>query len=191
VDIITRALPVTDLGLQGDGRTAVLRLLSYAQDYTVSDDGAHTYTERWASGAFRRSFGHAKNAVKVPLTYEHPSPVMGRALPVGGSTRAWEDGDAVMVEGRISRTQAGDDLVELLRDGVVQGVSVEATVFRSKAMVGGFERQEAALRAVAFTCYPQYADAGLVAMRAEILDETATPRLTAVAARFGTVFAEL
>src|SRR5580765_8470449 len=110
---VIRSLPVADVSLQGDGRSVVLKLLTYNRDYTVSDDGAHFYTERWRTGAFKRSLVH-NGGGGAPMTYEHDLPGQPRALPVGGSKRAWEDGDAVMMEGRISRTSTGDDLVELL-----------------------------------------------------------------------------
>src|SRR4249920_2855601 len=146
--VIIQSLPVADVSLQGDGRSVVLKLLTYNRDYTVSDDGVRAYTERWKQGAFRRSLAH-NGGTGHALTYEHDVPGRPRALPVGGSKRLWEDGDALMMEGRISRTSQGDDLVELLRDEVVRGVSIDTLVFRSTPFVGGVERVEARLRSVA------------------------------------------
>lgn len=184
---IFRTLPmaVDDVSLQGDGRSVVLRLLTYGRDYTVSDDGQNSYVERWRSGAFKRML-NAGHGAGVPLTYEHDVPGAPRALPVGGSQRAWDDHDALMLEGRISRTSIGDDLVELLRDEVIRGVSIWAGVYRSTPFVGGYERSEGTLRGVAFTTVPQYDDSQLVALRSEpppIVDQSETPRMDAIKAR--------
>jgi HK97 family phage prohead protease len=176
---ITRSLPIDDLSVQGDGRSVVLRLLTYGRDYTVSDDGASTYQEAWRSGAFRRWLSHGHGG-GVPLTFEHDAPTVARSLPIGGSRRVWEDGDRLMLEGRISRTSMGDDLVELLRDDVIRGVSVRARIFERKARVGGFEYLQGALRDVALTTAPQYDDAELVAVRSEVEQLAERPRLDAL-----------
>jgi len=175
-----------DLRVLGDGRTVTIRLLSYGTEYRVSDDGEHFYNEVWRSGAFTRSLTHGKDA-GVPLSYEHDVPGLPRLLPVGASRRAWEDGASFMLEGRISDTSTGRDLVELLRDGVIRGASIEAQVFNSRKILGGIERSEAALRRVAFTTVPQYADAGVLAVRSELgaseSTPEATPRLDSLRAR--------
>ena len=172
--------------LGGDGRTVELRLLSFDQDYVVSDDGVHTYTERWAPTAFRRSI---KRTTGKALTYEHRMPGTPPLMPVGGIRRAWEFDGGLLAEGEILRTPAGEDLLTALRSGVLDiGVSIEARVVESRPFLGGFERRQAELRSVAFTLNPQYADAALVAMRSE---PAPTPRSATVKARMATVFAEL
>jgi HK97 family phage prohead protease len=184
--ILYRAVAGQDIAVDGDGRTVTLRLLSYGTDYTVSDDGVHAYTERWRDGAFRRSLRHGRGE-GLPLQWEH-APGMPRTLPVGGSTRVWEETDgSLRLEGRVSRTQFGEDLLVLLQDRVVRGASIEARVFRSTPVVGGFVREEAALRAVAFTCAPQYADAGVLAMRSDA-EASGTPRLDALRSRMANLF---
>jgi len=184
---VERSLPLVDFTLGGgDGRSVVVRLLTYGREYRVSDDGANYYNEKWRSGAFRRFISHwqsAKEGRIVPLTYDHEIPGIARALPVGKGMRAWEDADALMMEGRIARTSTGDDLVELLRDEVVRGVSVTAVVHEHAPMVGGKEYLQGALRSVAFTTVPQYGDAELVAMRSEPEPPAVRPRSIAVAQR--------
>jgi HK97 family phage prohead protease len=186
--MVERSLPLGDLTVSGgDGRTVVARLLTYGREYRVSDNGADWYNEKWRSGAFRRFISHWETAREriIPLAYEHDGPGHARSLPVGKGLRAWEDGDAVMMEGRIARTSTGDDLVELLRDEVIRGVSVVAVVHEHAPMVGGREYLQGALRAVAFTTAPQYGDAELIAMRSEPEEVLSPerPRLLAVTQR--------
>lgn len=184
---ILRAMPVEDLSVTGDGRTVVLRLLSFGTDYTVTDDGVTTYIERWSPKAFRRSWAAGADQ-RVPLAYEHTQPGLPRALPVGRSRRGWTDGDALMLEGRISRTTTGDDLLELLRDEVVTGVSIDARAYQSRAIPGGYERLEAALTEVAFTTRAQLPDAGLLALRSEPEPDPGTPRLDTLRQKVETLF---
>lgn len=171
-----------DVTMTGDGRTVTLRLLTFDTDYTVSDDGGqHFYAERWAPAAFKRMLGRTHGA-GIPLTWEHPSMLGLRPMPLGVSDRAWDDDGALMLVGRIHRTNEGDNLVECLRERSVRGASVEAAVYESKATVGGFERRQAKILSVGFTTRPAYADAELVALRSESTQPT-TPRLDALRQR--------
>jgi phage head maturation protease len=164
--LIQRSLPVSDVRVDEGGRHVTVRLLTYGREYHVSDDGASTYVERWRPAAFRRSFG-PPHWQDVPLTYEHDALFATRALPVGVATRGWEEGDSVLLSGSVSRTSMGDDLLTLLRDGVIRGVSIEARTFGQTPLVGGVEYHQGQLRRVAFTTLPQYDDAELVALRSE------------------------
>lgn len=186
---IYRAMPVDDLRVLGDGRTVTVRLLTYGREYRVSDDGQRTYTEVWRSGAFARSMAHGRDA-GVPVQFEHDLPNAPKSLPVGATRRAWDSDGALMVETRISDTSMGRDLVELLRDGVVRGVSLEAQVFNSKKVLNGVERSEGALRRVVFTTVPQYADAAVLAIRSEPEpDLLATPLLDSLKVRLDAMHA--
>jgi len=181
LDYVERSLPIGDVRID-DGRNVTLRLLTYARDYRVSDDGQSDYLERWSPAAFRRSFA-AEHWRDVPLSYEHDVPTVRRSMPVGVGRRGWEEGDAVMLSGYISATSQGDDLITLLHDQVIRGVSIEARVFGRTPFVGGVEYQMGQLRRVAFTTVPQYDDAELVAIRSEADPPEARPRLAAVQVR--------
>jgi HK97 family phage prohead protease len=156
-----RSLPA-DLQVR-DGRTIVGRFMPYN---VVTRIGS--YTESFASGAFSGA-----DASTVPLTAPHPKD--GAELPIGISVTLEDRDDGGWGEWRVSETTFGDDVLALVRDGAVSGLSVgfiadEATDVWTrdrKAVV----RHHATLDHVAVVRSPAYADARIVAVR------SARPRL--------------
>lgn len=69
----------------------------------------------------------------------------------------------------VANTRAGDDALELVRSGVVDGFSVRFRPIRNQiARDGAFERVEAALFEVSLTPWPYYPDAQIEGVRSNL-----------------------
>lgn len=146
----------------GDGRTIVGRCVPYGVPATVCDPGGTPYTEVWRRGAFRRS---CKAPSRVLLNYEHHDAI-GDVIGHAVELRESDDGlDAVF---RALPGTPGDQALELIRAGVVTGLSINASVPPSGTKYrndGVHERHLANLHHVALTGIPAYADAQVYATR--------------------------
>lgn len=155
---------IRDLGGE-QGRTLYGVVVPYGEVATV-DDGAGPYRERFAPGAFARSIeerGH-----KVTLRTQH-----NRSLfPLGKATRFEESDEGLRGEFRVSDTQAGNDALTLVRDGVVNKFSVGFRGITQKRDGDVVVRTEAALHEVSLVSDPAYSMADVAGIRAkdQILD---------------------
>jgi hypothetical protein len=162
---LERRITSVKLELREDGRT----LAGLAVPYGVETRIGSRFTERFAFGAFADA---RPEDVPVLVTHDHEDLPIGRALK-------FEDMPAGLgVELRISQTQAGNDALELVKDGAVTGLSigfvpVEDRWNPARTMV---ERIKAKLVELSLTAFPQYQDARILAVRHEEL--LRTPRLT-------------
>ncbi|MGW3992217.1 HK97 family phage prohead protease [Amycolatopsis sp. NPDC004772] len=153
----------------GDGRTVVGRAVPYGVDQVIN----RSLTERFQLGAFGPQIvaGH-----RVPFTRGHMS--QGGVL-IGKTVRLEERQDGLYGEWRVSATPAGDETLELLRDGVLDQLSIG---FRE--LPGGTQqsggvavRTRAHLIEVSVVMRGAYGENAVVeAVRAE---EPATPNLVA------------
>lgn len=95
-----------------DGRTITGRAVPWYEPAEIHSHG-ETYVEEFSPGSV--------SPMACQLTADHPQ--SGRDLPVGhGPLRNEPDG--LYGDWRVSRTTFGDDLLELVRDGAVDGLSV-------------------------------------------------------------------
>jgi HK97 family phage prohead protease len=140
-----------------DGRTIVGRAVPYGVETQIG-----SYLELFNPGAFA-----AVEPASVPLTAPHPKD--GGELPIGVSLAYTEHDDGLYGEWRVSETSFGDDVLALVRDGAVSGLSIgfvpdPATDVwkRERTRV---ERHHADLDHVAVVRSPAYADARIVALR--------------------------
>jgi HK97 family phage major capsid protein len=95
--------------------------------------------------------------------------------PQGRSTRIWEDELGGIATFRVARTQAGDEMLALVDDKVIRGVSIE-TAKPEKNVVEKVRRNgrtvnritQAAITAASLTYQPAYGDqAGVMAIRSQ------------------------
>jgi HK97 family phage prohead protease len=162
----------------GDGRTVDVRVVPYGVSAEVSDDGGRNfYREEWAAGCFDDQLV-AGHRLKVLLNFEHQrgiSNVVGK----GVALRSLPDG--LHATFRMSDTQDGDKALELIRDDILDSVSLEAYAKKSiRTGTGVLRRVKAHLHNVALCRTPAFADAKVLAVREDdepelIIDEEILP----------------
>jgi HK97 family phage prohead protease len=146
----------------GDGRTLEGPLLPWGVEARVLDRG------RMVVEVFERGALADADPARVPLTATHPRD--NQQLPIGVTVELEERADAAWGAWRVSKTAAGDEVLELARDGVPLGLSVGFM-----EVPGGnrwspdrrrVTRTRAQLDHVAVVRVPAYAGAGIVGVRA-------------------------
>lgn len=142
---------VSDIEVRSDGggRTIHGIVVPFGQVATVSDGGP-VYREMFAPGSFARTIQH--RGTRVPLLSHHNS----RTNPLGKATLLREDAAGLYGEFNVSRTAAGDEALELVKDGTLTSFSVG---FRSiqKRMDGDVTvRTEVGLRETSLVTFPAY-----------------------------------
>ena len=75
-------------------------------------------------GAFKKTIEGRQQAIKV--LWQHNE-------PIGKSMRLYEDSVGLFVEGKVSKTRLGDEAIELMRDGVVDQMSIGFSVPAGKS----------------------------------------------------------
>ncbi len=93
---------------------AVLEIEGYASVYGVVDNNAHAFMPGVFSGWLAENPGR-----QLPLIWYHS----GERLPIGITTRLWEDDVGLGFEAEVADTRAGRDVAELLLMGAANGVS--------------------------------------------------------------------
>lgn len=149
----------TDLEVRGaDGRTIVGIAVPF--DVPAWIDTLHAH-EVFRMGAFARTI--AERADRVKLLAQHDT----RSLPLGRATLLREDPAGLYLEGRVSRTTAGDEALELIRDGALDSFSIGFSPIAENWSRSGdlVERTEVALREVSVVAFPAYEGAAITAVR--------------------------
>lgn len=140
------------------------------------DDGFGPYREMFAPGAFTRSI--QERGAKVKLFGQHDT---GR-FPLGKATSLEERADGLHVAFQVAATRDGDEALELVSSGVVDGFSIGFAPRRERTDPDGTViRTEVALREVSLVHSPAYADAlvsGVRSAHSPLSTEIAAMRLT-------------
>ena len=161
----------------GDGRTVDVRIVPYGVAEEVSDNKGRTfYREQWEPGAFDEQLV-AGHRLKVLLNFEHQS---GFGNVVGKGIALRSETDGLHGSFRVANTPAGEQALELVNDGILDSVSLEAIAKKSvRTAEGVVKRMKAHLHNVALCRYPAFADAKVLAVREgqpnTILDEEFLP----------------
>jgi HK97 family phage prohead protease len=176
-DVLVREIAT---GLQvrdgGDGRVLHGPLLPWNVEARVLDRG-RLVVETFARGALADA-----DPARVPLTARHPTD--NQQLPIGLTVELRDEPDAMHGAWHVSKTAAGDEVLELARDGVPLGLSIG---FRE--LPGGSRwspdrrrvvRTRAELDHIAVVRTPAYVGAGVVGVRSEP-EHIARPLLLALA----------
>jgi len=163
---LERRIAPVHLELREDGRT----LAGLAVPYGVEVRVGSRFTERFAFGAFADA---RPEDVPVLATHDHEDLPIGRAITLAETPAGLE------AELRVSQTRRGDEVLELVKDGAVTGLSVgfvpvEDRWNPARTVV---ERVKAKLVELSLTAFPQYADARILAVREE-QEPIRTPRLS-------------
>ncbi|MBB4689821.1 HK97 family phage prohead protease [Amycolatopsis jiangsuensis] len=162
-DVLTRQwmpeLEVRSAAQGGDGRTVCGIAVPYGRPQQIDS----RLTEQFARGAFNAQL---RAAHRIPFTRNH--------LPHGGTligvaTELRDDAAGLYGEWRVSKTPAGDETLELIKDGALSELSIGFREGQNRALPGGVtERASATLTEVAIVMAGAYGDAATVAaVRAE------------------------
>lgn len=169
----------------GEGRTIDVRIVPYGERITHSDGlggsaRGVSYTEEWSPGAFaeqiRNGFGEAGRAKKISMNYDHQR---GLQNEIGHGLALRETSDGLYGSFVFYEDPAGDKALTLVREGMIDGISLEAKAKRGQRTAEGVIKRTAAhLHAVALTRFPAYSGARVLALREEadtIIDEEYLP----------------
>ena len=153
----------------GDGRTIVGIVVPYNLEQRIN----RQLTEVFRPGAFAAV---TRAAHRVKLLVGHDS----NQLPQGRATLLREDSQGLYGEFRVSKTQRGDELLELVADGAVDQFSIGFQPLQDrKRQDGVVERSRAHLAELSLVTFGAY---GMAASVAGIREQSATPNLDAARA---------
>jgi HK97 family phage prohead protease len=147
---------------EGDGRTLVSRLVPYNEVATVSDGGP-PYQEMFVPGAFQRQKG-AAHRIKAFLNFRHGQ---GLSDQIGFAKSVEERADGLHGELRVLDGNDGDKALQLVREGMLDKLSIEFSVppGGTRVVDGVVQRVRAHLKGVALVPRGAYAGAAVLAVR--------------------------
>lgn len=151
-----RATPA-DLELRAEGRLVCGIAVPFGERY----DMGHA-EEVFLPGAFSRTIAErGAKAVKFLAMHNHG------VWPLGRAEVLREDARGLYGEFRISRTSQGDEAIELVRDGALDGLSVGFVPVRDRWDKSArlVERLEVKLHEVSLCAFPAYDGARVAALR--------------------------
>lgn len=160
----------TDLEVRSDGRTVTGIAVPFGAPAEIRT-ARGAYTETFLRGAFTRTIAERGHRVKFCAEHDRGSPPLGRALLLR------EDSAGLYGEFKVSATVAGDEVLELIRDGALDALSIgfRAVTDRWNADRTAVDRVEAALYEVSACAFPVYDEARVLAVRSDDAIETAGP----------------
>jgi HK97 family phage prohead protease len=181
---IIRSYAIDDLVVRsdGDGRTVDAYAAVFNSPTEIQDQYGH-YFEVIDRTAFD---GVLKRGVKPAVFFNHGRDIYGRpsdkwSAPIGVHRSAQVDGRGLRTESYISRTPAGDEALELMRDGAIDGFSFSGKPNRSRTIAAArgedlptILRQELSLKEYGPAVFRAYDDARVLALRSgQIADDIA------------------
>ena len=191
--VLVRTFPVE---FETDGRTIDARIVPYNVVARVTDalstpPSLEPYEEMWMPGAFDQQL-RAANRIKVWVNVEHEPGLRGI---VGHGDELVSRTDGLHGTFRIHENADGDKALQLVNDGLLTGMSLEAVPQRSKVVNGIVQRVKGRLLAVALARpgLPAFRSAQVLAVRTRPFVEELPPfdaELAERAERFGIVIPE-
>jgi HK97 family phage prohead protease len=156
---LIREFVAADLAVEG--RTVDVRLVPFGEVARVADPPAwDPYDEEWMPGVFDHQLTAAS---RIHAKYGHSRSVLD-VVGHGIELRAERDGYHVAT--KIHQTPQGDTTLELLRDGALPCVSLEANPVRNRrTRAGVIQRVKANLTGFAFCRQGAFAGAQVLAIR--------------------------
>lgn len=153
-----------------DGRTITGLAVPYGEWTDIVDvEGA--YREQFAPGTFERSIRERGDKIKLLALHD------GRSFPIGKAISLREDPEGLYAEFRLAETERGEEALSLVRDGIVDGLSVGFSPLRSDWSADRSEviRREARLNEISLVGQPAYDDARVLALREDLNIPTLSP----------------
>ena len=167
-----------DLEVRSDGRT----IIGLAAPFDRPANIGGQYVETIRAGAFHRTIAERGDRVKLLALHNNLTMPLGRATALREETRG------LVIEARISKTTAGDEVLELIRDGALDSLSIGFHPVRDRWNVDhdAVERLEVRLIEVSLVTAGAYDDARVLAVRTTTPPRPAAHRDPTVwATRFG------
>lgn len=166
-----------DLEVRGDGRTVVGIAVPYDAPTAIRDHSG-SYTEIFRRGAFAKTISERGDRVKFLAQHDR------RSMPLGKATLLREDASGLYGEFRVSNTTAGDEALELIRDGALDAFSVGFRPVKDRKNANGslVERLEAGLDEVSAVAFPAYDGALIGGVRTGMFGDLARDLLAALEA---------
>lgn len=170
-----------------EGRTLEGLALSWDVPVSVSDDGQRTYLEEYDRSCCDQTLSGRPTR---PLGIMHPWSPGARTSPIPlGAVDFKRSAEGLVFSAKVSRTVAGDEALELVRDGALGDVSISARPIRQsqrpspRGMV--VRRLEIALRELSLAPNGMGArpEAKVLVMRTEHDELDGTPRRDHVSSR--------
>lgn len=159
----TPDLEVRSASKGGDGRTIVGIAVPYGKSQRIDS----RLTEQFARGAFNHQL---RAAPRVPFAREHMS--LGGTL-IGKTQLLRDDASGLYGEWRVSKTPAGEETLELVKDGALSDLSIGFRERQNRRLADGtIERTTADLREVSVVMEGAYgANAVVAEVRAHADDD--------------------
>jgi HK97 family phage prohead protease len=157
-----RARPV-DLEVRGDGRTIHGIAMPFDAPAEIRE-GGWRFTETFRRGAFTKTITErSPQAVKSFAKHARAS------LPIGRASLLREDALGLYAELRVSATSAGDEILELVRDGTLDALSIGFQPIKDRwsGSRDAVERLEVALLEVSVVDFPAFAGAQIAGVRSD------------------------
>lgn len=144
----------------GDQRTVGGIVVPYDTEATVSD-GGRPYQEGFRRGAFN---GSIQAAGKVKLLSQHQR----QKNPLGRALSFRDDAAGLYGEFYISKTAAGDEALELIKDGALDSFSVGFRGEKHDTVGRTVWRTAAQLHEVSLVSIPAYTGAQITTLRSAV-----------------------
>ena len=159
-DRLYRASP-TDLSVRSDGRTIYGIAMPFDTVTNITEPNGYRFDEVFRRGAFERTITErGPRSVKAFAQHQRGN------LPIGRAETLREDAAGLYAELRVSKTREGDEVLELVRDGALDALSIGfAPVRDRRADNGTVERLEVKLLEISAVSHPAYDDARIVGVR--------------------------
>lgn len=156
--------------VRGDGRT-ITGIAAPFDAPTQIRDSLGTYTEVIERGAFARTI-RERGPERVKLLALHDA----AQFPIGRATLLREDPNGLYAEFRVAATPRGDEALQLVREGALDGLSIGFVPIRDAWSNDGGTRTllEVKLLEVSLVSWPAYDSARVSAVR-----EATAPALAA------------
>lgn len=148
-----------------EGRTIHGIAVPYEQITTISERNERgqivDFREKFTYGSFARSIRERGHKVRLLIGHET------RKLPVGQASDLHEERDGLHASFIVADTTDGNDLLTLVRDGVVDSFSIGFTAIRERWDGDVRVHLEAGLREVSAVNWPAYPGAAIAGVRSE------------------------
>lgn len=119
------------------------------------------YQEKFTYGSFARSIGERGHKVKLLVGHDH------RKLAVGRAIELREEPSGLLAAFEVSDTGPGNDLLTLVRDGIVDSFSIGFTAVRERWDGNLRIHLESGLREVSAVNWPAYPGAKIAGVRCD------------------------
>ncbi len=159
--LITRAFTDAEVRTTGDGGRTLVGIAA-PFDTPIEVGG---YTESIRRGAFARTIAE-RGPGRVKVLSQHND----RSNPIGRASLLREDPAGLYAELKVSKTQAGDEVLELIRDGALDGLSIGFIPVTDQHHPDRnlVERTEVRLQEISCVTWPAYADARVSQVRSSL-----------------------